>query len=379
MHLTTQQALGLTEKELRDFLSLGISEGSYIDYKVALSGDSDKERYREFLKDVTAFANAEGGQMILGVKEPKEGVPVDDLIVGLDEGENLAHNLERLASTSIDPRIPGLKINAFSLKSRKFYIVIHIPLSLSRPHMVNHSGHRCFYVRHSESSFPMTTHEVREAVLASATAEGRARWQADKRLLEVRGLLAEFGGIPAFFIQAVPLIKPESSWNVLDTRYEDVVTGNTRGQTLGYFALSSSIPPTPTIDGVIGKDRFDNPKWETEVHRTGYVSAFYRDIQRYEEGYYLRQIYCHLFRSFCELLKELWDVSGTDVPYLVSCAYLNGRGTTLYARPNDPAKYTKNDILWPEHIRSTGEDPMLIAEELCSELFHAFGLRMGNE
>jgi hypothetical protein len=382
MHLTTQEALGLSENKLRDFLSLTIGEGSYIDYKVALSEDSKKAAYREFLKDVTAFANAEGGQILLGVKEPKEGIPVDDLIVGLIEGENLAHDLERLASTSIDPRIPGLKINAFPLNSGKFYIVIHIPLSLGRPHMVNHDGHRCFYVRHSESSPPMTTHEVREAVLASATSEGRARCQVEKRLMEVRGLLGEK---PAFFIQAVPLITPESPWNVLDPAFNNVVIGSMRSQGNREFGLWSNIHQTPTIDGVVGRDKYQDPRWETEAHRTGYVSACYYDVQKgasiKPDHYYLVwQEYCQLFRSFCQLLKELWDVSGTDLPYLVACAYLNAKGTILFDHPNDQRlrprsnEYLKNEILWPEHIRSTGEDPMLIAEKLCSQLCCAFGL-----
>ena len=174
MFLTPQQFTSLTEDSLRDFLTLSIPEGLYLDYKAALSGTSDKEAKREFLKDVTAFANAAGGQLFLGVKEPVENQSVDVQLVGVENGASLAQDLERLASSSIDPRIPGLRIVAVSLRSGKSCVAVHIPPSLSRPHMVNHSGHRSFYVRHSESSFQMTTHEIREAVLTSASAEARA-------------------------------------------------------------------------------------------------------------------------------------------------------------------------------------------------------------
>src|SRR6266404_1575571 len=110
MQLTSQQVLALTEDTLRKFLSLGIPEGLYLDYKEGLSMTSDKDAKREFLKDVTAFANAAGGHLFLGVKEPSEGVSVESQLVGLDNGDTIAQDLERLASTSVDPRIPGLRI-----------------------------------------------------------------------------------------------------------------------------------------------------------------------------------------------------------------------------------------------------------------------------
>src|SRR3990172_9580263 len=106
MQLTAQQVMALTEESLRKFLALSIPEGLYLDYKESLSGTSEKETKREFLKDVTAFANAAGGHLFLGVKEPSDGLSVENQLVGLDNGDALAQDLERLASSSIDPRIP---------------------------------------------------------------------------------------------------------------------------------------------------------------------------------------------------------------------------------------------------------------------------------
>ena len=76
MQLTAQQVIALTEESLRTFLALSIPEGLYLDYKEGLSGTSEKETKREFLKDVTAFANAAGGHLLLGVKEPSENLSV---------------------------------------------------------------------------------------------------------------------------------------------------------------------------------------------------------------------------------------------------------------------------------------------------------------
>jgi hypothetical protein len=381
MYLTKQQIAGLTEESLRQFLSLAIAEGLYLDYKEALSGTSEKEAKREFLKDVTSFANAAGGDVFLGIKEPSDGITLGDQLVGLENGEALAQDLERLASTSIDPRIPGLRIVRVPVGAARSCIVVHIPPSLSRPHMVNYAGHRSFYVRHSESSFPMTTHEVREAVITSASAEGRARSYADQRFDEIRALLGD--RVPAFFIQAVPLISPESPWAVLSAPFENVVRGNARRDRYQHYCdLASNIAPRPTIDGLLGTDQREQPTWETEVHRTGYVSALYRDIQVHKvneiDRYVVHSGDCDLFRAFCHMLNELLDASGTDVPYLVTCAYLNGQGTCLWTesrRSKFSEPYAKRNIVWPEHMRSTGEDPMAIAESLCLEMFNAFGFK----
>lgn len=381
MYLTAQQVLTLSEETLREFLSLRAAEGLYLDYKEALSGASEKESKREFLKDVTAFANAAGGQLFLGVKEPSEGVSVESQLVGLENGDAVAQDLERLASTSVDPRIPGLRIVSVSLANGRSCVVIHIPPSNSRPHMVNYAGHRSFYARHSESSFPMTTHEVREAVLTSSSAEARSRHFVEGRLLEVRERTDDRQA--AFFLQAIPLIAPEPPWDVLSNKFEDVVRGGARRNLFRHYAdLASNTGPRPTIDGLAGQDQREEPKWETEVHRSGYISLLYRDIQVHKVGevdrYILSSGDCDIFRAFCHILKELLDVSKTDVPYLVSCVYLNAEGTTIWTESRSSrysAPYTKQNIVWPEHFRPTGSDPMVIAESLSTGLFNAFGFK----
>lgn len=145
MHLTTRQATDLNEAHLLNFLRAKIPEGLYLDYKRDLSGNR-RERYREFLKDVTAFANAQGGDIFIGVNEPSDEMDENQQIVGIDQGDSIAHDLERLTSSSIDPPIPGLIIRPVPLSRGQFAILAHVPPSLSRPHMVAHEGHRVFYV-----------------------------------------------------------------------------------------------------------------------------------------------------------------------------------------------------------------------------------------
>lgn len=89
MFLSIQEVVKMDENTLKKFLEYRYSEGLYLDYKEQISGRNDKEKKREFLKDVTAFANAHGGNILIGVKEPDESLSVDDHLLGLESGDSM--------------------------------------------------------------------------------------------------------------------------------------------------------------------------------------------------------------------------------------------------------------------------------------------------
>jgi hypothetical protein len=378
MFLSTAQVIGMTEASLRDFLSLAIKELYYLDYKVALSGKTEKEEKREFLKDVSAFANAAGGDMIIGVLQPKDGLSVNDQLVGIENGDEVAGSLERLAAASLDPRVSGLLVVPVDLTTGRSCIVVHVPPSMSRPHMVSQDGHRSFYIRHTESSVPMSTHEIRESVLSAASAEAKARNFSRDRLDEVR---RRFGtNHPVFFLQAIPLIAPATQWNVLAPEFHELVNGHDRNAKYSRFPLSL-FDVRPTIDGLRGRDDKVAPSTEVEVHRSGYVSAIQceREIDEFRnfKGFFVHRTYCNLFKAFTDILKQVWQITATDVPYLINCACLNAGGVRLVTEPLGSVSdaFEKEVLVWPEHPRATGEDPTPIADALCLEMFNAFGLR----
>jgi hypothetical protein len=227
----------------------------------------------------------------------------------------------------------------------------------------------------------MTTHELREAVLTSSSAEARARHFVERRLIEARDSLGNRQA--GFFLQSMPLISPEPPWDVFSTPFENVIRGDVRRNTYRHYAnLASDVAPRPTIDGLMGQDHRDPTTWQTEVHRTGYFSLLYRNIQTERIGdvdrFVLHSGTCDIFHAFCHMLKDFLDVSGTDVPYLLACTYFNSAGTCIWtdsrwAKFSEP--YRKNEIVWPEHFRQTGADPMTIAGKLCVEMFNAFGFK----
>lgn len=60
----------ITEQELQGLVNNGVLEGKTIEYKqeMTINKDSDK---KEFLADVSSFANAGGGDLIYGIVEDR--------------------------------------------------------------------------------------------------------------------------------------------------------------------------------------------------------------------------------------------------------------------------------------------------------------------
>jgi predicted HTH transcriptional regulator len=65
----------ITENDLLQLIADKESEGKTLDYKRDLVGRSDTDK-REFLHDVSSFANTLGGHLIFGMDE-KDGEPIN--------------------------------------------------------------------------------------------------------------------------------------------------------------------------------------------------------------------------------------------------------------------------------------------------------------
>lgn len=103
----------ITEQDLLALISNQIREDKRIEFKAVIPGNSDRQR-KEFLADVSSFANASGGDLIFGM-EALGGVA--SRLVGLELASLDADilRLESILQDGLDPRIPNTKIQGISL------------------------------------------------------------------------------------------------------------------------------------------------------------------------------------------------------------------------------------------------------------------------
>lgn len=101
--------LRLTNKaDLQKLIDDKINESLTLDYKASAALGWTDQRRDELCKDVTAFANSAGGQIVYGIKEGKNHFPVE-----IDEGADARITkewIEQVIDSRVQPRIEGLTI-----------------------------------------------------------------------------------------------------------------------------------------------------------------------------------------------------------------------------------------------------------------------------
>jgi Putative DNA-binding domain len=58
----------VSEAHLQDLVSTGVPEGVFLEYKRTTYGNGDAD-VKEYLKDVSSFANTHGGDLVIGIEE----------------------------------------------------------------------------------------------------------------------------------------------------------------------------------------------------------------------------------------------------------------------------------------------------------------------
>lgn len=150
-----------TIEDIQSLIDIQAEENTYYEFKDARAID-DKQK-AEISKDVSAFANADGGVIIYGLNEDRN----THKAVGLSFVDSLKYSkewLENVIHSNIHRKIDNLRIykvdNPHNI-NESIYIV-KIPRSTNAPHM---SSDNKFYKRANFKVIAMEEYEVRDSYL----------------------------------------------------------------------------------------------------------------------------------------------------------------------------------------------------------------------
>jgi hypothetical protein len=179
----------LIEKtDIDELISNEEPESRNLDYKQELPGGKDEDK-KEFLADVSSFANAAGGHILYGISEKRdEGKPtgIPEIADGLSiNADTEIKRLESLIRDGIDPRLTGCHIREITGFPKGPVILVHIPKSWMPPHMVTIKGSSRFFSRTSKGKYPLDIMEIRSAVMLSESLADKVRQFRDSRLAKI--------------------------------------------------------------------------------------------------------------------------------------------------------------------------------------------------
>ena len=171
----------LQEVDLQTLIESQTPEGKTVEYKGELPGGTDGEK-KEFLADVSSFANAQGGYLFYGIEEAAgEPQRISGLQLGNVDEKKL--QLENLIRVGLDPRLPRVDLYAISLlgQPNSWVLLLHIQKSWLAPHRVVFKDHGHFYSRNSAGKYRLNVSELRTAFELVGTAAERIRnFRADR-------------------------------------------------------------------------------------------------------------------------------------------------------------------------------------------------------
>lgn len=195
----------IEKADIDSLITNSVSENRAIEFKDSLPGNSDEDK-REFLADVSAFANAAGGDLIFGI-QAKEGIAISasgTAVLNCD-GETL--RLENIIRDGLAPRITGIRMRWTDGFPNGPVLVIRIPKSWASPHTVTFKNTSRFFTRNNAGKHQMDVAEIRAAFLLSETIPERIRSFRLDRLSRIMANEAPItlGSAPKVVLHLVPL------------------------------------------------------------------------------------------------------------------------------------------------------------------------------
>jgi hypothetical protein len=217
---TYHSPLGQVDRaRLDELVTNAVREGRQLEYKEQLPGGTDDDK-REFLSDVTSFANAAGGDMIYGLRDRRDanGVPTSEpeRIVGLLDLNAGAEQLrlENLMRDGVAPRMPPIAFREIRCDPDPPCLLLRVPRSWAGLHMVTFKNLSRIYGRSSNGRYQLDISQIRAEILASESAHERVRRLRAERIGRIVAgeTPIPIGPGPKVILHALPVDPREAAW-----------------------------------------------------------------------------------------------------------------------------------------------------------------------
>jgi hypothetical protein len=353
----------IVEADLQSLIDNKVAEAKSIEYKSLLPGPTDAEK-REFLSDVSSFANTIGGDIFYGILE-SSGVPTELRGMQVEDSDALKLRLEDIMRHGIQPRIAGIALHVVPLQSSAKVVIIRIPRSWAAPHMVSFQNYSRFFGRNSAGKYQLDVTEIRAAFLLSENASERIRGFRADRLVRIRS-----GDTPVPLKEGAKIVFHMIPLGALE-RPTSLSVASLKAVDLQPMAVSSWSYRL-NFDGALG------------YSHQSYLQVFRNGVLESVEGLLLDdgKIPCIAYeKELLDVLSQYFSIGkriGVDPPSLVMLSLLGVRGYTMATgQPfsgEDRHQIDRQDLLAPPAIIEDYQcDPPEVMRPAFDSIWNACG------
>jgi hypothetical protein len=271
----------INESDFKTLINNSVAEGRTIEYKRELPGNSDADK-KEFLADISSFANASGGDLLYGIEEDK-GIPIYIKGLDIDDTDQECLRLDSLIRSGIEPRIISFFIIPVILSNSKSVFVIRVNKSWINPHRVIFKSHDKFYSRGSNGKYTLNVDELRIAFNISDANNEKIRRFRESRIANI---VANESPVQ-FFGEDSPMVMlhliPFSSFNPAQSFAMSKI--DTCSSSLIPISSPRHIAHRYNFDGRVDYSVYgenDETNTYVQVFKTGIVEAVWKQLSNRE-------------------------------------------------------------------------------------------------
>jgi len=351
MALTNVPLGDITEAHLGRLIEGQAAEALTIEYKRDTYGRNDQAK-AEFLADVSSFANARGGDLLIGLDAPG-GIP-RAVVPFAGDGDAERLRLEQMARSGLEPRVSNLETRAIPVVGGSV-LILRVPRSYNGPHRVIFAGRNRFWARSSAGKYEPNVDELRALFALAPDLADRMR---AFRFARVAAIAAHDTPVPlqdnwSLVLHVVPFshfdLRPSLSLSaVADHALYILPIGathpdNRRFNFDGFLTLSYA-------------DQLGRQRAYVQVFRTGAIEAV-ANLREWSDGHIdikeLDDRIIHHTRIYATLLREC----GAAPPYMVMASLVGVEGKLL----------GKNDRSWGTRGHLLDRDQLHLGEVVLEE------------
>ena len=186
-NLVSKPISEISVEDLNELIDQKVPESEHLEYKSTLSAEQGQDRWLDdqsdigklaktsILEEVVAFANADGGVLLVGIEESKDDQHIAKSIKGLPKCNNLVDRFKGIFRDSIEPSIPSLEITAIQTEEEKGVMLVRVGKSRAAPHRVK-TSRRCM-VRRQDRCEELSMNDIQTLILN--TSRGLKRIDKD--------------------------------------------------------------------------------------------------------------------------------------------------------------------------------------------------------
>lgn len=343
----------IQETDLDALVANTVAEGKTLEYKRDLPGNTDGEK-KEFLADVSSFANTSGGDVIFGVDETKGAPAAIPGIHFADQDADL-RRLDSLLADGLDPRV-RYATRVVPRNGNPPVLVLRVERGWIGPHRVVFKGHDKFYARNSAGKYPMDVTELRSAFTLSSTVTEKVRGFRMDRVMK-----AISGDTPVPMVSGIHTILHSIPLESLVQPIQyDVLRFEREPHRCRPLVVATGWDRRINLDGVVTYSSSNNGCLSyTQLFRNGIVEALesYWNAQEYQGKRVIP--YAAFEQDLLNYLKTIFDIQkelGVSSPISVAL-------TLTYTKGLEMAR----EVFSLEHGYAIKEEHLILPETVVED------------